>query len=55
MKLYNLHNRKVKTVSIKPFRLEKEIKNIVEDNLAELTVGADLPNPIGLSGCLFAS
>ena len=36
MKLYNLHNRKVKAVSIKPFRLEQEIQNIVEDNLAEL-------------------
>lgn len=36
MKLYDLQNKKVKAISIKPFRLEKEIQDIIEDNLTEL-------------------
>lgn len=36
MKLYNLQNKKVKAISINPFRLEKEIQDIVENNLIEL-------------------
>lgn len=36
MKLYDLQNKKVKAISIKPFQLEKEIQDIIEDNLTEL-------------------
>ena len=36
MKLYNLEKKRVKAISIKPFRLEKEIQEIVEENLNEL-------------------
>jgi len=36
MKLFELQNKMVKTLSVKPFKLEKEIQQIVEDNLQEL-------------------
>jgi len=36
MKLYDLQNKKVKAISIKPFQLEKEIQDVIEDNLTEL-------------------
>ena len=36
MKLYALQNKRAKTLSVRPFKLEKEIQQIVEDNLHEL-------------------
>lgn len=36
MKLYNFEKKKVRPISVKPFKLEKEIQDIVEDNLMEL-------------------
>lgn len=36
MKLYSAHGKKLKTLSVKPFKLEKEIQQLVEDNLQEL-------------------
>lgn len=36
MKLYNFETKKVKPISVKPFKLEKEIQDIVEENLNEL-------------------
>jgi len=36
MKLYTLQNKQIKPISIKPFRLEKEIQQVIEDNLYEL-------------------
>jgi RecB family endonuclease NucS len=35
MKLFSLINDKVKTVSSKDFRLEKDIQNLIEKNLKE--------------------
>ena len=36
MKLYNIEKKKVRLISVKPFKLEKEIQNIVEENITEL-------------------
>ncbi len=36
MNLYSITNNKVKSVSTKPFKLEKEIQSLVENNLEEL-------------------
>lgn len=36
MKLFNLQNKKLHPISIKPFKLEKEIQQIIEDNLFDL-------------------
>ncbi len=36
MKLFTLKDKKLKEVSTKPFKLEKEIKEIVEYNLKDL-------------------
>ena len=35
MKLFSLQNKKVNAVCVKPFKLEKEIQQIVEDNLSD--------------------
>jgi len=36
MKLFNLQNKKLHPISIKPFKLEKEIQQIIEDSLFDL-------------------